>query len=285
MIKIATLGPAGTYSDTATQRYVRKQSQACEIHYFESIKLALNAVGHGCDIGVLPVENFSEGFISLVLDHLLDSELSVVNEIRLPIQFSLVSRAAQLHAIKQLYVQFVAKGQCSEFLGSLGQVDIETTESNMESLQFAVLGGADTAAIVPSSAVKEGDFPLVIADVNDYKNNETRFLVFTKNSAVAQKIQDTEYKTSIIVMDENDRPGFLGEVLLSFSNRKINLTSIMSRPTKQTFGKYHFFIDFDGHVQDANIAQALAEIAVNCKVKLLGSYPKIGDAEARANAA
>lgn len=275
MIKIATLGPAGTFSDTATRRYLLSQTQTCEIHYFDSIKLALNAVGERCDMGILPVENFSEGFISLVLDHLLDSNLSVVSEIRLPIQFSLVSQTKQLDAIKHLYVQFVAKGQCSEFIGALGGIEIETTESNMESLQRVLQGGRDTAAIVPSTAVQVTDFPLVISDINDYKNNETRFLVFTHNTEVADKKTNIDYKTSIIVMDENDHPGFLGEVLLSFSNRKINLTSIMSRPTRQTFGKYHFFIDFDGHVNDLEIAQALAEIAGNCKVKLLGSYPKM----------
>ncbi|MEP7706347.1 prephenate dehydratase [Paraglaciecola sp. 25GB23A] len=283
MIKIATLGPAGTFSDTATQRYIKTQTQACEIHYFDSIKLALNAVGDRCEYGVLPVENFSEGFISLVLDHLLDSDLSVVSEIRLAIQFSLVSQTTQLAAIRQLYVQFVAKGQCSEFIDALGGIEIETTESNMESLRCASQGNNQTAAIVPSSAVRPEDFPLVINDVNDYKNNETRFLVFTKNTAVCQKDLALEYKTSVIVMDENDHPGFLGEVLLSFSNRKINLTSIMSRPTRQTFGKYHFFIDFDGHVDDINIAQALAEIAGNCKVKLLGSYPKMIDKDVRKN--
>jgi prephenate dehydratase len=186
-----------------------------------------------------------------------------------------VSQTAQLDAIKHLYVQFVAKGQCSEFIGALGDIEIETTESNIESLQCALQGSAHTAAIVPSSAVQSDDFPLIIDDINDYKNNETRFLVFIKNNQVAEKKVDVEYKTSVIVMDENDHPGFLGEVLLSFSNRKINLTSIMSRPTRQTFGKYHFFIDFDGHVDDLNIAQALAEIACNCKVKLLGSYPKM----------
>jgi prephenate dehydratase len=283
MIKIATLGPAGTFSDTATQQYIKTQTQACEIHYFDSIKLALNAVGDRCEYGVLPVENFSEGFISLVLDHLLDSDLSVVSEIRLAIQFSLVSQTTQLAAIKQLYVQFVAKGQCSEFIDALGSIEIETTESNMESLRCAAQGNNQTAAIVPSSAVQLDDFPLVINDVNDYKNNETRFLVFTKHATACQKELDLEYKTSVIVMDENDHPGFLGEVLLSFSNRKINLTSIMSRPTRQTFGKYHFFIDFDGHVDDSNIAQALAEIAGNCKVKLLGSYPKMIDKEVRKN--
>lgn len=275
MKKIATLGPMGTFSDSASQKYLAGQSVAHEIEYFDSIKLALNAVGQGCDIGILPVENFSEGFISLVLDHLLDADLRIMAEIRLPIRFSLVSNTPDKQAIKQLFVQFVAKGQCSEFIGSLADVEVETTESNIESLVRVQQGAEHCAAIVPYNAVVPSAFPLVLDDINDYQNNETRFLVFSKEQALASKQANTEYKTSVIVMDENDHPGFLGEVLLSFSSRKINLTSIMSRPTRQTFGKYHFFIDFDGHVDDAAIASALAEIKVNCKVKVLGSYPKL----------
>ena len=275
MKKIATLGPIGTFSDSASQKYLAGQDIAHQIEYFDSIKLALNAVGQSCDIGILPVENFSEGFISLVLDHLLDADLRIMAEIRLPIRFSLVSNTADKQAIKQLFVQFVAKGQCSEFIGSLADVEVESTESNIESLVRVQQGAGHCAAIVPYNAVVPGAFPLVLDDINDYQNNETRFLVFSKEESLATKQANTEYKTSVIVMDENDHPGFLGEVLLSFSSRKINLTSIMSRPTRQTFGKYHFFIDFDGHVDDAAIASALAEIKVNCKVKVLGSYPKL----------
>ena len=272
--KIATLGPQGTFSDTATQRYIAGQAMHCDVSYFDSIKQALNAVGQSCDMGILPVENFSEGFISLVLDHLLDANLSIQAEIRLPIQFSLVSNSSDVSNIKQLFVQFVAKGQCSEFIDALGEVEIVNTESNIESLNLIKLNYPDCAAIVPAGSFEPADFPLVREEINDYKNNETRFLVLVNRADASPKRPGVQYKTSVIVLDENDHPGLLGEVLLSFSNRKINLTSIMSRPTRQTFGKYHFFIDFDGHLEDQAIAEALAEIAVNCKVKVLGSYPK-----------
>jgi prephenate dehydratase len=275
MKKIATLGPMGTFSDTASHKYITSQSIAHQIEYFDSIKLALNAVGHSCDIGILPVENFSEGFISLVLDHLLDAELFIMAEIRLPIRFSFISNCASKNDIQHLLVQFVAKGQCSEFIGALHDVEVESTESNIESLVKVQQGPNNYGAIVPSIAVQAGDFPLILEDINDYKNNETRFLVLAKERVLPVKQHNTDYKTSIIVMDENDHPGFLGEVLLSFSSRKINLTSIMSRPTRQTFGKYHFFIDFDGHVEDKTITLALSEIKLNCKVKVLGSYPKL----------
>lgn len=274
MKKIATLGPKGTFSDTASQKYIRSQTANFELEYYDSIKIALNSIGHECDLGILPVENFSEGFISLVLDHLLDADLTIEAEIRLPIQFSLVSQAAKIADIKELYAQFVAKGQCSEFINSLSNTELHLTESNIESLNLAIHGAKHVAAVVPSGSYQAKQFPLVIEDINDYNNNETRFLVLSSHAKEQAYAANLAHKTSVIIMDENDHPGFLGEVLMCFSQRKINLTSIMSRPTRQTFGKYHFFIDFDGHVLDPSIAAALDEIALSCKVKVLGSYPK-----------
>lgn len=275
MKKIATLGPRGTFSDTASQKYIASQDNEFQLEYFQSIKAALNSVGDQCELGILPVENFSEGFISLVLDHLLDANLSIVAEIRLPIQFSLVSQASSLSSIRQLYAQFVAKGQCSEFINSLQDVEVNSTESNIESLNLALQGDNNVAAVVPVGSYDDEQFPLVIEHINDYDNNETRFLVLSTGFDVNAPNSQLEYKTSVIILDDNDHPGFLGDVLACFSSRKINLTSIMSRPTRQTFGKYHFFIDFDGHVQHDNIAAALVEIAKSCKVKVLGSYAKM----------
>jgi prephenate dehydratase len=59
---------------------------------------------------------------------------------------------------------------------------------------------------------------------------------------------------------------------LSFSSRQINLTNIISRPTRKVFGKYHFFIEFEGSSNESNVAAALDEICKINKVKILGSY-------------
>lgn len=272
MKKIATLGPAGTFSDLATTRYLAAQNTSADVHYFPTITSTLREIGRSCEMGIIPIENFSEGFIALVLDELIEADLSIVGEVILPIDFSLVSSVQALSDITQLYVQFVARGQCCEFIESLGNIEIITTESNIESLDKVKSSTLPCAAIVPSNSVKEKDFATIINEVNDYKHNQTRFLVLSKH-VHESKIAGTD-KTSIIVLDDDDHPGLLGEMLLCFSKRKINLTSIISRPTRKEFGKYHFFIDFEGHVLDPLVAEALHEISQTNKVKLLGSYSK-----------
>ena len=56
---------------------------------------------------------------------------------------------------------------------------------------------------------------------------------------------------------------------------KINLTSIISRPTKVTFGGYDFLIDINGHFEDNDISEAINDINHIAKIKMMGSYPTV----------
>ncbi|WP_052643340.1 prephenate dehydratase [Syntrophotalea carbinolica] len=223
MNKILTLGPQGTFSDAATSKYTDTLGGSWQVVYFPSIGSALKAIGKTCEIGVLPIENFSEGFIPLVLDQLVSAELRIIGEIMLPVHFCLVSMTNELSKINQLFVQFVAKGQCSEFIESLGKIEIVTTESNIESLDLARNTADKSAAIVPLGSFRPNDFPLVVENINDFKKNQTRFLALSNNTRASEQIGGEEYKTSIVVLDDKDRPGLLSEILNSFSKRTINL--------------------------------------------------------------
>ncbi|MFQ3250295.1 prephenate dehydratase [Alteromonas sp. KS69] len=272
MLKIVTLGPAGTFSELATHKFIKQRSESCNICFLPSIKSVLHEIGHSSDIGILPIENFSEGFIAVVLDELAALDLCIIDEILLPIKFSFVANSANINEIEQLFVQFVAKGQCVDFISGLDNVNIQLTESNIESLQECLAGNAKVGAIVPSGSFNSEQFALTIDCVNDYENNQTRFLVLSRNNI--HPISNDANKTSIIVLDDDDHPGLLGEVLQSFSARKINLSSIISRPTRKSFGKYHFFIELEGSQNDPLVALALQEISQRNKVKVLGAYKK-----------
>jgi prephenate dehydratase len=270
MLKIATLGPAGTFSELATKKFIQHQSVLYDVHFLPTIKQAVSEIGQSCDIGIIPIENFSEGFIALVLDLLVELDLRIIDEVMLPIEFSFVSNAKHVNEIEHLFVQFVAKGQCLEFIQNLQQVNTHLTESNIESLEKCIKADDKAGAIVPSGSFSSKNFASTINKVNDYDNNQTRFLVLSKTPVSTNNSHAD--KTSIIVLDDDDHPGLLGEVLQSFSARRINLTNIISRPTRKMFGKYHFFIEFEGNQHDINVAAALKEIRKRNKVKMLGSY-------------
>ena len=103
MIKIATLGPSGTFSEIATHKYIKEQSESCSIHFFPSLKRVLHEIGESCDIGILPIENFSEGSIAVVLDQLVNLNLCITNEIVLPIEFSFVANTTNINEIENVF--------------------------------------------------------------------------------------------------------------------------------------------------------------------------------------
>lgn len=273
MLNIATLGPKETFSDLATNQYINSQSQSFNIKYYNSLSDTFNAIGKECDYGVLPIENLSEGYVQVVLDHLLNTDLVVVSELLLAIQFSFVADCEKVSDLTDLYVQFVAHGQCSEFINQLRSVNIHNTQSNMESLLSAENKGAGAGAIIPQHALAMVKNNFIIKDnVTNYENNQTRFLVLTKQ--IQQRLEGESYKTTLVVKNENDCPGVLGNIVNAFASEKVNLTSIMSRPTKSQFGKYHFFIDIDGHQLDENISASLQKIESQHPVSVIGSYIK-----------
>ncbi len=274
MKPIAALGPQGTFSDLATSRFIAASAQSYEVRYYDSIKQVLKAVGTECTFGVIPIENFSEGFIPIVLDALASRDLSIVDEIALPIEFAFVSNAQHLHEIQKVFVQFAAKGQCEEFLSALKEAQQVTTQSNMESLAVLSTEPVTSGAIVPSHAVNHQDFALVVGHVHDFENNQTRFAVISSEASTETSIRiDAMYKTSLVVFGERDYPGLLSGVLASFSSRMVNVTSLVSRPNRAKFGQYNFFIDVAGHAEDLPIKAALGEIEAKCSLKVLGSYP------------
>lgn len=273
MAKIATLGPKETFSDLATQQYLKSQNGCFEIQYFNSLSETFNAIGKECEIGVLPIENLSEGYVQVVLDHLLDTELVVISELLLAIQFSFVGYCDDLTQLSDIYVQFVAHGQCSEFVDKLQHITVHNTQSNIESLVLAKKQGRGAGAIIPQHALSlVEDNYLLKENVTNYKNNQTRFLVISSQSQ--PRLLDKPYKTSLVVKNEDDCPGVLGNIVNAFAEKKVNLTSIMSRPTKSQFGQYHFFIDIDGHQLDGNVEQALTQIKSQYPVTVIGSYTK-----------
>ncbi|MBD3315096.1 MAG: ACT domain-containing protein [Chitinivibrionales bacterium] len=272
MDKVATLGPSNTFSALAAERYTHEAGRDYSIALFPTMGKAIGAVGKGCRCAVVPIENMAEGYVSIVLDLLIRNNLSIIHELLLPIQFSFAANCDSLQAVDKVYAQFVAQGQCEQFLDSLHDVPVITTQSNGASCEQLCKGVSNEGAIVPAFAVKFGAFPLVVEDIADRDNNCTRFI------AVAAEPQPYDpslrYKTTLLIVESVDRPGMLADILAGFAKRNINLVSIMSRPTKEMMGRYHFFIDVEGHCREARIAEVLDELRRENTIRVLGSYPK-----------
>lgn len=271
-MRLATLGPAGTFSELAAQAYLVGKGDG-EILHYNHIQRCLAAVPDECSHAVVPLENVSEGFVPVVLDYLVHADMYICDEIHLDIAFSLVANTPDLSAVDAVFVQFVARGQCREFIDGLGDIELVATQSNSESLQRLLSESKPAAAVVPSHVCTpelSENVALVQHHIHDYAHNQTRFIVVASGKP-SEKSQNGA-KTSLMVINHDDRPGLLEQVLHCFSTRRLNLTSIVSRPTGEAFGRYHFFMDVQSPLNNIAMQGALQAVERLAKVKVLGCY-------------
>ncbi len=273
-MKLAILGPKGTFSESAAIKYQSTQDLDFEKVFFNTIPHTFKAVNTDCDYGIIPIENTLDGYVQRSLDLLLELDLCIIDEITVPVKFSLISNITKPSEIKKLYVQFKAHGQCLKFIESLSDdVEIIITDSNTESLEQFSNDESNCCAIIPAHLYNENKF-YGIEDVTDSKNNFTRFFIITK--AQRKFIQNKEHLTgSLYVIPDTDRPGMLYEILENFSKNSINLSSIISRPTKQNLGTYNFYIEISGHISELEkIQETIKALKLQYNIKVLGLYSK-----------
>ncbi|MFM2076216.1 MAG: prephenate dehydratase, partial [Actinomycetota bacterium] len=109
-----------------------------------------------------------------------------------------------------------------------------------------------------------------------HPGNQTRFVLVAKEGIPAPTGHD---RTALVIYQRADEPGSLISILQEFAARRINLSNLLSRPTKDGgLGDYCFVVYADGHVADELVADAMRSLRIKQgKVKFLGSYPAAGE--------
>jgi chorismate mutase/prephenate dehydratase len=219
---------------------------------------------------VVPVENSTEGPVSLTLDCFIQSEAKICAEIMTKISHDLLSLGGNAGEVQRIYSHPQALSQCREWLRkNFLYVQLEESGSTAMAAQLAA-EDPHAAAIASSLAASLYGLKAVAFQIEDHLNNSTRFLVLRHQGAK----RTGRDKTSVLFIVSH-APGTLFRVLQVFYEKGINLTKIESRPNKGKPWEYIFFMDFEGHATDPHVAQALQEVEEHVLfVKLLGSYPQ-----------
>lgn len=261
--KVSCLGPDGSYSVLAAKTYCA----GCEFVLCRSFYEAVDALcSKACDYAVLPVENSLNGGVLPVLDLLSERDISAIEEHLVPIDHRLaLLEGVSLSDIRTVYSHEQALAQCAEFLRTrLPEARLVRTSSTSESLENL---GAHEAGIVGSHIKKEG---VVLSEENiaDNKQNYTRFLTVQRGSLRA------EHSAMVFLCAVcAHTPGSLLGLLKIFRRYELNLTRIESRPMKEAFGQYRFFVEFAGDIGTDRVQKALREAEAYCsQFKLLGAY-------------
>ncbi len=273
MIRLAVLGPKGTFSDSASALYIQQSGAEMERVYFSTIDEAFHSVGKGCDMGIIPIENTLDGYVQRTIDLLSEEDVHIKEELTIPVQFALLANAKNKDDIKRLYVQFKANGQCRHFLDSLSGVTVITTESNMESFYKLESGIEGDAAIVPAHIVENYNTKLKLENITDSLSNFTRFVVIVPGKPCENIEDGMDFKAPVYISPEVDRPGMLFDILSGFQKNDLNLVSIISRPTKKEMGTYNFFMEIKSHSNKKDVLlRVLDELGKDYGIKLMGMY-------------
>ena len=268
---IFTLGPEGTFSDEAARVFQNKPDL---LRYSSTFAEALLQVSQNHkSAAVVPIENSVAGTVAQVQDALVSLDLVILGEVSLPITYSLLA-SADPKEIKNCYTHSQAFEQTSRWSAeNLPQVSPQFTRSNIDSgLQFlekVEQGDESVAAIVPVSvAIKHPQY-LFAENIQDFKNNTTRFLL-VKSRGELQDYDFTREKTALFVEFQEDRPGLLYKMLSVFNLFGINLCRLESRPSKTTPWMYVFYVDFYNIPESQACLDVLKTSMFNYHI--LGSY-------------
>jgi chorismate mutase/prephenate dehydratase len=260
---IAFLGPEGSFTHQAAEEKFGRLGNYVPISSISGIfrEVASKKVKYG----VVAIENGNEGIVGETINGLKKYDLKIVAEVVLSIHHSFVSTQEDLKKIKKVYSKDIAFDQCRVFLEDFGldRVELIPVESTAKAAQLAK-EEPDAAAICSEVAAKLYNVPIIFKKIEDSKDNKTRFFVISDSINEASGND----KTTILAQLPN-RPGALVEFLLDFKESNIDLTKIKSHIIG---GVSMFFLEFNGHYEDENIAKIFNKH--KSSIKFLGSYVK-----------
>jgi prephenate dehydratase len=268
VVRVAFQGEPGAYSEEAVVRlFGEVETIPCTL-----LSDVFGTVAAGrADRGVVPVENSQAGTINETYDLLLAHDLVIAGELDLRVIHCLMALPGQaLENIKHVHSHPQALAQCEAYLRRLGAALIPSydTAGSAKMIREQQLAGA--AAVAGRRAAQIYELEILAEGIETNPNNYTRFLAIDRSPA--PRVDPS--KTSVVFGLQN-RPGTLYGALGALATRRINLTKLESRPGRERPWEYVFYVDFDGHADDAEVRDALGDLRGHTTfLRVLGSYPR-----------
>jgi chorismate mutase/prephenate dehydratase len=266
-MRVAYLGPAGTFSELALLRQFGSSVEAVPC---PSIDEAFRAAEAGSvDFAIAPVENSTEGSINRTLDLLLATPLAIVAEVSLPVNHHLLTRGGGMQGVARIAAHAQALAQCVNWLNQhYPSLERQPVASNAEAARLAS-ADATVAAIAGEAAAARYGLVAVARNIQDEPANRTRFVVLGRQ----QTMPSGHDKTSLILAVAN-RAGAVYHMLEPLARHGVSMTRFESRPARTGSWEYYFYVDIEGHERQPAVAAALEQLRGACAFfKCLGSYP------------
>lgn len=274
-MRIAYLGPAGTFSEEAALAFPR--ARGAELVPQPTIADAIAAVADGgADEAIVPIENSIEGSVAQTLDTLADrDDVTIIAEQVLPVSHLLVAAGPVAHAdLRRVVSHPQPLGQCAHWLRAhVPAAELVAAASTADAVrEVAAAPGRPWAAIGTRRAAELYGGTVLDEGIEDEAGNATRFVWIGPAGAPPAA---GAAKTSLTFWGAgDDTPGWLVRCLDEFATRGVNLTKIESRPLRGRLGHYRFFVDLDLGLDEPAATESVAALRARCEVvRVLGTYP------------
>ena len=275
-MRVAFLGPAGTFAEEALRASAPEGAEIEEVPYATVYETVMAVQQGEVDRAVVPIENSLEGAVTATLDALAGEadRVRISAEVVRPIEHCLVARPGLgIDAVRRVVSHPQAIAQCAGFLRErLPAAETASALSTADAVRTAARASEPVAALGPRLAAELYGADVLAENVQDVSDNATRF-VWLAPDGTAPEAEPT--KTSIVFWGFNDEsPGALVRVLSELADRDVNLTKIESRPRRVRLGHYMFFADLVGATDNTAVREALGALSERVQtLKVLGSYP------------
>ncbi len=279
---IAFLGPRGTYTHEAANVFADALGLAApDLLECASFDEVFDAVDRGrAAFGVVGKENSLEGPVTATLDNFaFRSSAVILAETVIDIHHCLVTApGVSIAEVQTVASHSQGLAQCRRYLNE--RLPGRATQIMPSTAESARLAAADPtiAGIANEFAAQLHGCDVAARDIEDHLGNQTAFALIGRPGSAPQ-LTGTDYKTTLALFLREDKAGALHMILSEFAYAGINITMLQSRPLKQQFGDYMFFMEFLGKDIDPDVQTALSCLRLKLReVKVLGSYPVIGGA-------
>lgn len=266
-VRVAYLGPQYSFTHFAA---LERFGRGADLIPVSTIAAVFDEVNRGhADFGLVPIENSTDGRVVDTLDMFTRLPLRICGEVQISVHHNLMSRCPRSE-VTEIYSKPQALSQCRDWLArNMPHARLIEVTSTSAAAQLA-RDKPGAAAVASRQAAVEYDLHVIAENIEDNKDNVTRFAVI---GDAPQK--STGHDRTALLLQIPHQPGALSDALQAFKRHKLNLTWIESFPLRGAESGYLFFLDFEGHVSERPVKSTLEELARGAvRLEVLGSYPR-----------
>ena len=268
--KVAFQGELGAYSHIAiNELFENPEIKTCST-FEETFKVAFENEDYKI---VIPLENSLAGRVADIHYLLPKYKLQIHAEHFQKVEHNLLARKnSKLEDIKYVRSHAQAIGQCQKIIMENKYKTIISADTAGSAKELSDGKDNSIAAIASKLSARIYKLKILKENIEDEKGNVTRFLIMGKNVQQPDYQKEKKYITTCIFRLKSE-PAALYKSLGGFATNQVNMTKLESFSVKNTFAQTNFYLDFEGHLEEKSVQNAMEELGFHTEsLDILGVY-------------